>query len=124
MKVFQSDQTFMSQTYVAVAPDGLDPCDLRLEQGDAAVRELVASRRPLYRFALDNLLARYDLDRIDSRVDALRAAAALVSHIRDKGKVDAFTREIAHMVGADIDEARAEVRRAAARGTEIGRAHV
>jgi DNA primase len=121
MKVFESDQTFTSQTYVAVAPDGLDPCDLRLQQGDAAVRELVASRRPLYRFALDNVLARYDLDRADGRVDALRAAAALVGNIRDKGKVDAFTREIAHMIGVDIDEARAEVRRAGGRKSEPAR---
>ncbi|MCD6639376.1 MAG: DNA primase [Nocardioides sp.] len=120
MKVFQTDQAFTSQTYVAVAPDGLDPCDLRIQQGDAAVRELVASRRPLYRFVMENLLARYDLDRADSRVDALRAAAALVGHVRDRSKVDAFTREIAQLVGVDIDEARAEVRRAAGRAARAG----
>jgi len=115
MKVFQNDQAFASQTYVAVAPDGLDPCDLRLKQGDAAVRELVARRRPLYRFALENILARYDLDRADGRVDALREAAGLVASVRDRSKVDAFAREIAGMVGVDVDEARAEVRRAATR---------
>jgi DNA primase len=116
MKVFQNDQAFASQTYVAVAPDGLDPCDLRLQQGDAAVRELVARRRPLYRFALENILARYDLDRADGRVDALREAASLVASVRDRSKVEAFAREIAGMVGVDVDEARSEVRRAASRG--------
>ena len=115
MKVFESDQVFASQTYVAVAPEGMDPCDLRLQRGDAAVRELVATRRPLYRFVLENVLARYDLDRADSRVDALRESAGLVSSIRDKSKVDAFAREIAHMIGVDVDEARTEMRRAAAR---------
>jgi DNA primase len=115
MKVFESDQVFESQTYVAVAPEGMDPCDLRLQRGDAAVRELVATRRPLYRFVLENVLARYDLDRADSRVDALRESAGLVSSIRDKSKVDAFAREIAHMIGVDVDEARAEMRRAAGR---------
>ena len=115
IKVFGIDDAFSAQTYVAVAPDGLDPCDLRLKQGDAAVRELVATRRPLYRYALDHVLARYDLDRADSRVDALRAAAPLVADIRDKAKVEAVVRELAHMIGVDIDEARAEVRRAAAR---------
>ena len=117
MKVFESDQVFASQTYVAVAPEGMDPCDLRLQEGDAAVRELVATRRPLYRFVLENVLARHDLDRADSRVDALRESAALVSSIRDKAKVDGFAREIAHMIGVDVDEARAELRRAAARTT-------
>ena len=50
LKVFAQDATFAAQTYVAVEPSGLDPCDLRIQQGDAAVRELVARRQPLYRF--------------------------------------------------------------------------
>ena len=112
IKAFAGDQNFVSQTYVAVEPDGLDPCDLRIKQGDAAVRELVARRVPLYRFVLANVVAKYDLDRADGRVDALRESARLVSSIRDKSKVDAFAREIAGMVGVDVEEARTEVRRA------------
>jgi DNA primase len=115
LRAFGGDQQFVSQTYVAVEPDGLDPCDLRLQKGDAAVRELVARRIPLYRFVLSNVVARYDLDRADGRIDALREAAKLVSSIRDRSKVDAFARELAGMVGVDVDEARAEVRRAAGR---------
>jgi len=115
MKVFNGDSEFTSQTYVAVAPDGLDPCDLRMQQGDEAVRELIAGRQPLYRFVLGNVLAKHDLDRADSRVDALREGARLVSSVRDKSKVDAFARELAAMVGVDPDQARAEVRRAGAR---------
>ena len=112
IKAFAGDQNFVSQTYVAVEPDGLDPCDLRIKHGDSAVRELVARRVPLYRFVLTNVVAKYDLDRADGRVDALRESARLVSSIRDKSKVDAFAREIAGMVGVDVEEARAEVRRA------------
>ncbi|HEX5088120.1 MAG TPA: DNA primase [Nocardioides sp.] len=115
IKAFQGDQNFVSQTYVAVEPDGLDPCDLRIKKGDAAVRELVARRVPLYRFVLTNVVAKYDLDRADGRVDALRESARLVSSIRDRSKVDAFAREIASMVGVDVEEARAEVRRASTR---------
>ncbi|HEY3016652.1 MAG TPA: DNA primase, partial [Nocardioides sp.] len=63
LRAFGGDQNFVSQTYVAVEPDGLDPCDLRLEKGDAAVRELVARRVPLYRFVLGNVVGKYDLDR-------------------------------------------------------------
>jgi DNA primase len=115
LRAFGGDQQFVSQTYVAVEPDGLDPCDLRLQKGDAAVRELVARRIPLYRFVLSNVVGRYDLDRADGRIDALREAAKLVSSIRDRSKVDAFARELAGMVGVDVDEARSEVRRAAGR---------
>ena len=78
LRAFEGDQQFVSQTYVAVEPDGLDPCDLRLQKGDAAVRELVARRVPLYRFVLANVVHRYDLDRADGRIDALREAAKLV----------------------------------------------
>jgi len=117
LRAFGGDQNFVSQTYVAVEPSGLDPCDLRLQQGDAAVRELIARRRPLYRFVLDNVVSKYDLDRADGRVDATREAARLVSSIRDRSKVEAFAREIASMVGVDVEQARAEVRRAASRPT-------
>jgi DNA primase len=116
LRAFGGDQQFVGQTYVAVEPDGLDPCDLRLQKGDAAVRELVARRIPLYRFVLSNVVSRYDLDRADGRVDAVREAAKLVSSVRDRSKVDAFARELAGMVGVDVEQARAEVRRAAGRG--------
>ena len=112
LRAFAGDQNFVSQTYVAVEPTGLDPCDLRIQQGDGAVRELVARRVPLYRFVLSNVVSKYDLDRADGRVDAVREAARLVSSIRDKSKVDAFSRELAGMVGVDIEQAREEVRRA------------
>ncbi|WP_028651236.1 DNA primase [Nocardioides halotolerans] len=115
LKAFSGDQNFVSQTYVAVEPDGLDPCDVRIKKGDAAVRELVARRVPLYRFVLTNVVGKYDLDRADGRVDALRESARLVSSIRDRSKVDAFAREIASMVGVDVEEARVEVRRASQR---------
>jgi len=115
LKAFGGDEQFVGQTYVAIEPDGLDPCDVRVQKGDAAVRELVARRIPLYRFVLGNVVRRYDLDRADGRIDALREAAKLVSSIRDRSKVDAFARELAGMVGVDMEEARAEVRRAAGR---------
>ncbi|MBM9460273.1 DNA primase [Nocardioides sp. zg-536] len=122
LKTFQGDQRFVAQTYVAVAPEGMDPCELRIKEGDAAVRELIATRRPLYRFVLENVIGRYDLDRADGRIDAVRAAARLVAAIRDQSKVTAFAQEISKMVGADIDtnQVLAMVRREAARGNESG----
>ncbi|MCD9197393.1 DNA primase [Aeromicrobium wangtongii] len=111
IKTFNGDQQFVAQTYVAVEPRGMDPCDLRLADGDAAVRELVASRIPLYRFVLENMLSKYDLDRGDQRVDAVREAVTLASAIRDRSKVDELLREIAGRVGTDVDQVRSEHRR-------------
>ena len=116
LRAFEGDQNFAGQTYVAVEPSGLDPCDLRLQEGDAAVRELVARRVPLYRFVLGNVVSRYDLDRADGRIDAMRDAARLVTAIRDRSKVDAFARELAGMLGIDPNDVQREVRRAASRG--------
>jgi DNA primase len=113
LKVFAGDQNFVTQTYVAIEPTGLDPCDLRLQRGDAAVRELVARRLPLYRFVMSNLLKQHDLDRADGRLAALRAAAPLVASIRDNALVSGYARELAGMLGMDIEEVRAEVMRAA-----------
>ncbi|GEP34334.1 DNA primase [Nocardioides szechwanensis] len=117
LKTFAGDQNFVSQTYVAVEPDGLDPCDVRIKKGDAAVRELVARRVPLYRFVLTNVVSKYDLDRADGRIDALRESARLVASIRDQSKVTAFAQEISKMIGADVDTnaVLSEVRRAANR---------
>ncbi|MFL6090031.1 MAG: DNA primase [Aeromicrobium sp.] len=111
IKAFSGDQQFVAQTYVAVEPRGMDPCDLRLADGDAAVRDLVSSRIPLYRFVLDNTLERYDLDRADQRIDAVREAVTLTRSIRDKAKVEEFLREVSTKVGLDLEQVRAEYRR-------------
>jgi len=118
IKVFQGDQNFIAQTYVAVEPSGLDPCDLRLQQGEAAVRELVGRRVPLYRFVMENTIKGYDLDRVDGQLRALRAAAPLVSSIRDSSMVSGYLRELAGMLGMDVDDVRREVSLAARRSPD------
>ncbi len=115
LKVFSLDSSFVAQTYVAVEPTGLDPCDLRLQHGEAAVRELVARRVPLYRFVMSNILGQYDLDRADGRLAALRATAPLVASIRDHALVGEYLREVAGQLGMDIEEVRREVGRVVSR---------
>jgi DNA primase len=110
LKVFKGDQNFLAQTYVAVEPTGLDPCDLRMQSGDAALRELVGRRVPLYRFVMRNVISGYDLDRVDGRLAALRAAAPLVSSIRDASLVPGYLRELAQLLGMDPEEVRREVK--------------
>ncbi len=117
LKVFAGDQNFVTQTYVAIEPSGLDPCDLRLQRGDAAVRELVARRVPLYRFVMSNVLKQHDLDRADGRLAALRSAAPLVASIRDNALVSGYARELAGLLGMDVEEVRAEVMHAAKRSS-------
>ena len=112
LKVFKGDHHFTTQTYVAVEPHGWDPCDLRIKEGDAAVRELVGRRVPLYRFVMENVIGEYDLDRADGRVAALRAAAPLVASIRDRSLVAAYAHELGGMLGLDLEDVRREITRA------------
>src|SRR5215472_231435 len=75
LRAFEDDQRFVAQTYIAVGPDNMDPCELRLAKGDVAVRDLVARREPLIAFALRSILSKHDLDTAEGRVNALRATA-------------------------------------------------
>src|SRR5215468_1838517 len=85
LRAFKMEEQFKTQTYFAVQPDGLDPCDLRQKEGPAAVKDLVASRVPLYEFAVRSALSEYDLESAEGRVGALDAAARIVADIKDLG---------------------------------------
>ncbi|MGO2669337.1 MAG: DNA primase, partial [Microbacterium gubbeenense] len=84
LRAFADADRFSAQTFVAVAPDGLDPCDMRLQRGDAAVRALLDHRVPMFEFVIDRKLAGFPLTSVEGRVGALRAAAPIVAEIKDR----------------------------------------
>jgi DNA primase len=113
MKTFKEDQRFVAQTFVAVEPDGRDPCELRQAHGDAAVRDLVARRTPLIEFVLKTTLADYDLDTVEGRVAALDRTAPLLAQIKDHALRPAYARRLAGLIGnTDEAEVLERVRRA------------
>jgi DNA primase len=85
LRAFSMEERFVTQTFVAVQPDGLDPCDLRLARGDAAVRDLIAQRVPLFEFAIRSALHDHNLETAEGKLAALDAAAPIVGRIKDKG---------------------------------------
>ena len=85
LRAFGMEEKFVTQTFVAVQPDGLDPCDLRLKLGDGAVRDLVARRVPLFEFAVRSAVREHDLDTGEGRLAALDAAAPIIARIKDRG---------------------------------------
>ncbi|WP_291052673.1 DNA primase [Herbiconiux sp.] len=112
LRAFSEEQRFAAQTYVAVGTDGLDPCDLRLAKGDDAVRRLVKGKKPMFEFVIRQKLSAYNLETVEGRVAALRDAAPIVADIRDPSLRPGYTRQLAGMLGMDLDE----VQRAVARG--------
>ena len=104
LRAFGMEEKFVTQTFVAVQPDGLDPCDLRLKQGDAAVRELVAQRVPLFEFAVRSVLGEHDLETAEGRLAALDAAAPIVGKIKDRGLRQLYAVSLDRWLGM-MDEA-------------------
>jgi DNA primase len=85
LRAFSLEEKFVTQTFVAVQPDGLDPCDLRLKQGDGVVRDLIARRVPLFEFAIKSVLGKHNLDTTEGQLAALDEAAPIVARIKDQG---------------------------------------
>ena len=98
-KAFGDDQKFVAQTFVAVEKSGMDPCDLRMAKGDAAVRDLVASRVPLVEFVLRETVGRFDLDTAEGRAGALDLGVPMVAQIKDRGLRDNYATRLAGLVG-------------------------
>jgi DNA primase len=85
LRAFGMEEKFVTQTFVTVQPDGLDPCDVRLAHGDGAVRDLIARRVPLFEFAIKGVLAHHDLNTTEGQLAALDEAAPILAKIKDKG---------------------------------------
>src|SRR6202167_5247057 len=85
LRAFSLEEKFVTQTFVTVQPDGLDPCDVRLAHGDGAVRDLIARRVPLFEFAVKGVLAHHDLNTTEGQLAALDEAAPIVAKIKDTG---------------------------------------
>ncbi|WJY90225.1 DNA primase [Corynebacterium confusum] len=114
LRAFEGEQKFTGQSFVSIAPDGMDPCDLRLKRGDAAVRELVADRIPMFEFVIESLISGYRIDTAEGRLQALRRAVPVVAQIRDKPLQREYARRLAGWVGwPDPEEVMHQVDQAA-----------
>ena len=116
LRAFDLEERFVTQTFVAVQPDGLDPCDLRSKHGPEAVRDLVARRVPVFEFAIRSELDKYDLDTNEGRLAALDAAARVIARIKDRGLRDRYAVSLDRWLGMlDEDFVLARVREHATR---------
>ncbi len=112
MRAFEHDAEFVSQTFVAIDEHGMDPCDLRMAHGDAAVQALVDRRVPLPEFVMRSVIDDFDLRHAEGRIAALKATAPLLSHIRDRSLRPEYAARLASWLGVDV----AQVVDAAKRG--------
>jgi DNA primase len=120
IRAFAEDGRFNAQTYVAVAPDGLDPCDLRLQRGDGAVRGLLDHRVPMFEFVIDRRIGGFDLRSVEGRIGALRSAAPIVAAIRDRMVRAGYERVLARKLGMEPRDVHGAVEQAARRASSDG----
>jgi DNA primase len=76
---------------------------------------MVAEKKPLFEFMIRRMLAGHDLETVEGRVAALRAAAPVVLSIRDTALHAGYVRDLARWLGLDPREVQAAVNAARAR---------
>ncbi len=103
LKAFNLDQTFSTRTFVAIEKNGLDPCDLRQRSGNDAIVALIAAKVPLFEFVIRTAISKFDLNNAEGRVLALKAAAPIVSNIKDKALKPEYIRLLAGWLGIEIN---------------------
>jgi len=111
LRAFEDDQKFVAQTFVAVEPNGMDPCELRQTHGDDAVRNLIARRVPLFEFAIKSVIASYDVKAAEGRVNALNQVAPLIGKIRDASLRPEYVRLLAGWLGMEVDVVSAAIKK-------------
>ncbi|MFI9238617.1 DNA primase [Streptomyces sp. NPDC053079] len=99
LRAFEDDQKFAAETSIAITPGGMDPCELRLAEGDDAVRNLVETRTPLFAFAIRQVVARHNLETAEGRAAALEAAAPIVAGIKNGAIQHEYAVQLAGMLG-------------------------
>ena len=119
LRAYAEDQRFATQTFVAVDPGGLDPCDLRMKEGDSGIPRLLSRRVPLFEFVIRTSLSHLDLDTSEGRVRGLRSAAPVVAGIRDRALKREYTRRLAGWLGLPDAEVNGAVQTAQRQGNRI-----
>lgn len=99
LRSFDTNKDFTGHSFVAVAPDGMDPCDLRMEKGDVAVRDLVANRIPMIEFVVESVIKDYPLDTVEGRLAALRRAVPVIAQVDDRVLRDQYAHILSGWVG-------------------------
>jgi DNA primase len=112
MKAFREDDGFVAQTYVAIVPDGMDPCDMRVHKGDLALKNLVDNAVPMIEFAIRTTLSTFDIYSREGRISAVHAVAPIVARIRDLALQSEYETMVAKETGVDIALVKRDVQQA------------
>ena len=94
-KVFKNVPSIHSNSWVVQFPEGKDPCDFRLENGNESFQEHVAKRVPLVEFILEVTKEDHDMSSTLGRAKYLEDAAKVLKTIASNTVREQFVRKVA-----------------------------
>ena len=103
MRAFDLESIFSSQSYIAVAPEGMDPCDLRLKKGNDALSTLIDSAIPLFEFVIKTFVKEFDLNKAEGRINALTKITPVLKSIKNQLLQKEYIKLSANWLGLDAD---------------------
>lgn len=83
LRAFKENDRFTATTYVVIAPNGMDPAEIRQKDGSQGLRNLMETAVPLAEFAIKTIIAEHNLNTIEGRTNALRASSPIVAGMKD-----------------------------------------
>ncbi|MGA0842201.1 MAG: DNA primase [Candidatus Nanopelagicales bacterium] len=103
MRAFDLESIFSSQSYIAVAPQGMDPCDLRLNKGNESLKILIDSSIPLFEFVIKTFVKDFDLTNAEGRINALSKITPVLQSIKNKLLQKEYIKLSANWLGLDLE---------------------
>ena len=103
VRAFDLEAVFSSQSYVAVAPEGMDPCDLRLNLGDEALKSLIDEAVPLFEFVIKTYVKDFDLSKAEGRINALTKITPVIKSIKNKLLQSEYIKLTSNWLGLDLE---------------------
>lgn len=101
LRAFKEQSRFTATTYVVIAPDGMDPAEIRQKSGSEGLRDLIKTATPLAEFVIRTLIADHNLGTIEGRTNALRVVAPVLAGIRDKTMQAQYVPTVSGWLGVD-----------------------
>lgn len=111
-RAYMEDQAFAARTFVAIDPEGMDPCDIRMKRGDAALRSLIDSRKPLFEFVIRSVVETENLRTVEGRIAGLNKVIPVLGGIEDVPLRNAYIQYVAGWLSMNPDQVRSQVERA------------
>lgn len=102
LRAFNENQNFVAQTFIALDPQGMDPCDIRLYRGDEQLQEIVKNRIPLVEFVLKSSIKNLDLSTGEGRTQAKEICTPIIAQIKDKTLREEYVRIVSGWIGINI----------------------